>query len=77
MEGKDYIDWDELVFRAKWVLKEYPDQCSDVKSMMQTLFEKYLIPEIALGIRRGYHTCHEGSGSGAGCKCLTKMSMNT
>ena len=42
-----YISWDELVCRAKWVIKEYPDQCTNIETAIRTLFLKYLIPECA------------------------------
>jgi hypothetical protein len=42
------------VFRAKWVIKEHPTDCTDIESMMKLLFENYLMPEIAFGIREQY-----------------------
>ena len=49
-----YINWEELVFRAKWVIKEHASECDSIETMMKLLFEKYLMPEIVFGIRAKY-----------------------
>ena len=46
-----YIGWDDITVRAKWVIKEYPNECYDIESFIGTLFLKYLVPECAEVLR--------------------------
>lgn len=52
LDHNGYISWEELVFRAKWVIKEYPDQCDTIESTITCLFQNYIMPEIAEALRK-------------------------
>ena len=54
LDNNGFISWDELVFRAKWCIKEFPDLCTDIESSIRVLFEKYLIPEITTSLRLNF-----------------------
>ena len=54
LDGNGFIDWGELVYRAKWVLTEYPEECTDIESMIRALFERYIVPEIGTALRKRY-----------------------
>jgi hypothetical protein len=51
LDNNGFISWEELVFRAKWCIKEFPGLCTDIESSIRVLFEKYLIPEITTNLR--------------------------
>jgi hypothetical protein len=51
LDNNGFISWDELGFRAKWCIKEFPDLCTDIESSIRVLFEKYLIPEITSSLQ--------------------------
>ena len=53
-DNNGFISWDELVFRAEWGIKEFPDLCTDIESSIRVLFEKYLIPEITTSLRLNF-----------------------
>jgi hypothetical protein len=51
LDDNSFISWEELVFWAKWCIKEFPGLCTDIESSIRVLFEKYLIPEITTILR--------------------------
>ena len=48
LDGDGVISWAEIEFRVKWVIKEHPEQCSDVSGVIDSLLTNYIFPEVSL-----------------------------